>query len=202
MWGYALYVFSGMIVWEYFATIMNVSQDALINAQGYMKQTRIPFFIFQVRTATTGLVIFFAGVVGLIALQIAMGRPPPLTTALLLVPVYFVVLFAFMAPLSVIMSILGTKFRDLKYITGLAVQALFFLSPVMLVREIFAEGRIAILDWVNPMAQLIHMFRDPIMDGKFWTLAQVGATFGWISAFWIFAWILSAGSGRRIVFSL
>src|SRR5262245_9710114 len=61
VWEYALYVFSGLIIWDYFAAVMNVSQDSLTAAEGYLKQTRIPFFVFQARTAMTGMVVAWAG---------------------------------------------------------------------------------------------------------------------------------------------
>src|SRR5262245_26606545 len=35
---YAIYVFSGFIVWDYFSAVMNVSQDSLTMSEGYLKQ--------------------------------------------------------------------------------------------------------------------------------------------------------------------
>jgi lipopolysaccharide transport system permease protein len=112
VWDYALYVFSGMIVWEYFSAVINLSQEALPNAQGYLKQTRIPFFVFQIRTALTGLVILLFGMIGLVAMMAVMGRLPALGVHLLLIPLYFPIVFMFMAPLAITMSILGTQLRD------------------------------------------------------------------------------------------
>jgi lipopolysaccharide transport system permease protein len=201
-WEYALYVFSGMIVWEYFGTVMSVSQDALLSAEGYLKQTRIPFLIFQIRTALTGLVVFLAGFAGLIGMLAFMNKLPPVGMHLLYIPAFFGVAFLFMAPLAVIMSILGTKLRDLKYITGLAVQALFFISPVMLGREIFESDKMVIINLINPMAQLINMFRQPLFDASGWTYSQMGTVAIWIGVFWVLAIWISAAEGRKLVFSL
>ena len=77
-WQFAVYVFSGMIVWEYFTSVVSVSQDALINAEGYLKQTRVPFFIFQVRTPLTSMVVFLLGVVGLQILILTLEELPPI----------------------------------------------------------------------------------------------------------------------------
>ena len=66
---YAIYVFSGMIVWEYFGNTIMASQDALINSEGYLKQGRIPFLIFQLRAPLSGFFTFVAGFVGLVGLQ-------------------------------------------------------------------------------------------------------------------------------------
>jgi len=202
VWEYALYVFSGMIVWEYFAAVMNVSQDSLTSAEGYLKQTRIPFLIFQVRTALTGQVVFWAGFVGLITMMAVMNKLPPIGTHLWYVPAFFGVALMFMAPLAIVMSILGTKLRDLKYITMLAVQALFFVSPVMLGKEIFEAESMVVLNIINPMAQLLNMFREPLFDASPWTISQMSTVGMWIGGLWIVAIWMSAAEGRKLVFAL
>src|SRR5579871_5700577 len=58
-WSFAVYVFSGMLVWEYFNSTLIVSLDGLISAIGYLRQSRIPFFVFQLRVPLTAAVIFF-----------------------------------------------------------------------------------------------------------------------------------------------
>lgn len=201
-WDYALYVFSGLIVWDYFATVMNVSQDSLSAAEGYLKQTRIPFVVFQMRTALSGHVVMMAAFLGLIGLMAALGKAPELGTHLLYVPAFFVVVLFFMLPLTIIMSILGTKFRDLRYITYLAVQALFFVSPVMLGREVFDAEKMALIKLFNPMAHLLDMFREPLFHAQGWTSEQVFVVAIWIVVAWIVAIWLAISEGRRLVFSL
>jgi lipopolysaccharide transport system permease protein len=202
VWDYALYVFSGLIVWEYFSTVMNVSQDSLKSSEGYLKQTRIPFFIFQLRTAVTGMVVAWAGSIGLVVLLIATGRFPEPGIHLFYVPVYFVILFMFMTPLAVIMSILGAQLRDLKYVTILGVQALFFLSPVMLRGDAISASKLAILNKINPLAELIFMFRGPMVDGTVWTQEQVITVLAWITFFWLAALLMAIRAGRQLVFAL
>jgi lipopolysaccharide transport system permease protein len=202
VWDYALYIFSGVIVWDYFATVMNVSQDSLLAAEGYLKQTRIPFFIFQIRTALTGMVVLLFASVGLLIMLAAMNRLPTFGIHLLLIPAMIPVLFMFMAPLAVIMSILGTQLRDLKYITGLAVQALFFISPVMLGREVFDAPKMQLLNVINPMVSVLRMFREPLMESKVWSQDQFLTVLAWSAVFWVVAIFMSVRSGRRLVFSL
>jgi len=208
VWDYALYIFSGLIVWEYFATVMNVSQDALTSAEGYLKQTRIPFLIFQIRTAMTGMVVLWAGAIGLVLMQFVLMQlgllhePPVWGPYLFLLPPYFVILFLFMAPLAIVMSILGTQIRDLKYVTMLAVQALFFISPVMLDRKLIDSEKMQVLNIVNPMSQLLHMFRQIMTYGEGWRQEQIVTVLAWGSAFWAIAIFLSIRSGRRLVYAL
>jgi lipopolysaccharide transport system permease protein len=201
-WDYAVYVFSGMIIWEYFASVVNVSQDALINAEGYLKQTRVPFFIFQIRTPLTSMVIFLLGMAGLALLVICLQKLPPLGEHLLLIPVFPVVLLLFGIPLGTIMSIAATHFRDIKYISQILIQALFFVSPVMLGREILERPELTVLNYVNPMAPLINLFRAPIIDGQFWNQTEAVTLVVWIVGLWGIAILMAVRAGRRLVFAL
>lgn len=201
-WEFALYVFSGLIVWDYFAAVMNVSQDALTSAEGYLKQTRIPFLIFQVRTAASGLVIMGAGCIGLVGLMAVLGELPTVGWHLLYVPAFFIVIFFFMAPLAIVMSILGTKLRDMKYITMLGVQALFFVSPVMLAREVFDTEKMTMIKLLNPMAHILDMFRQPLFAASGWTSEQIMMVLIYTALFWVAAVWTSIAEGRRLVFAI
>ena len=201
-WDFAIYVFSGMIVWEYFASVVTVSQDALVNAEGYLKQTRVPFFIFQIRTPLTSMVIFLLGLAGLIILMTCLQKLPPFGEHLLLIPAFPVLLLLFGIPLGTILSIAGTQFRDIKYISQILIQALFFVSPVMLGREIFAQPEVSFLNYLNPMAPLINLFRSPIIDGQMWIQSEAITLLIWIGGLWVMAILMAVRAGRRLVFAL
>lgn len=201
-WTYAIYVFSGLIIWEYFSTIVGISQESLINAEGYLKQTRIPFLIFQLRVPLGGLVMFFYGFLGLVILCAALNRLPPLGEYLFQVPLFAVLLLMFGIPLAILMSVLGTLFRDVKYISQIAIQGLFFVSPVMLDKGIFERPELVALKYANPIVALLDLFRAPILHGEFWKTQSVLTLSIWIAALWVFAFIASASAGRRLVFAL
>jgi lipopolysaccharide transport system permease protein len=201
-WDFAIYVFSGMIVWDYFASVVTVSQDALVNAEGYLKQTRVPFFIFQIRTPLTSMVIFLLGLAGLIILMACLQKLPEFGEHLFLIPAFPVVLLLFGIPLGTILSIAGTQFRDIRYISQILVQALFFVSPVMLGREIFARPEVSFLNYVNPMAPLINLFRAPVIDGQLWNQTEAITLLIWIVGLWAMAILMAVRAGRRLVFAL
>ena len=201
-WGFAIYVFSGTILWEFFSNVVVGSQDALKGAEGYLKQTRVPFFIFQLRIPFTSLVILLFAIAGLVMLQAVTQKLPTLGPHLLLVPVFFFVFILFGIPLAVLMSIIGTQYRDVRHISTIAVQALFFLSPVMLQRDILDKPELAFLSYVNPMVPLLDMFRAPLLYSQLWGQSDVIVVSIWIVVLWVAALLLSARVGRKLVFAL
>ncbi len=202
VWEFSLYVFSGMLVWEYFTNCVLTGQDSIVAAEGYIRQTSIPFLIFQVRTPLSSLVILLAGCIGLLVFEAALNALPAFGPHLLLIPAFFVVLLLFGLPVTILMSILGVQFRDMKYISMITVQALFFVSPVMLGREMLARPELWFMKYVNPVVPLIDLFRAPIVHGEYWQLDTLATMAVWIAALWLLAITASALTGRRLIYAL
>lgn len=201
-WTFLVYVYAGLIVWEYFSNCVVSSQDSLLNGEGYLKQTRIPFLVFQLRPAMSGLVVLAAAFCGLIGLQVIMGKVPIGLAWAVQTPAAFVVLFLFMAPMCIVLSVLGTQFRDLKHLSTMVVSALFLLSPVMFERAMFDSDKLQLLRLLNPMITVLDMFRAAVVHGEWWTQEQ-GITIGcWIVGLWTMAIIVTVRAGRRLVFAI
>lgn len=199
---FAVYVFSGMIVWEYFSNVVLGSQDSLIGSEGYLKQGRIPLIVFQARTPLSGIVIYLAGLAGLFGMLLVLNQFPDPGLHLLQVPAFFGVLLAFLFPLAIIFSLLGTQFRDLRHASAIAINALFFMSPVMLAREYLEADRLAFLHYVNPIIPLLDMMRAPLLESAWWDAQDMIVMGGWIGGLWVIALTLSIRFGRSIVFAL
>jgi ABC-type polysaccharide/polyol phosphate export permease len=89
-----------------------------------------------------------------------------------------------------------------RYISMITVQALFFVSPVMLDRRILEAPGLEVLSYVNPMVPLLDLFRDPALYGRAWDLNDLWLTALWTMALWALALIAAARAGRRLIFAL
>jgi lipopolysaccharide transport system permease protein len=199
---FGIYVFSGMLIWEYFSNTLNASLDALQNAVGYLRQSRMPFVLFQARVPLTGLANLIFGMLGLFAVLAAAQQFPFPGLHLLLVPAYVAILFLFMLPLAVIFSVIGAQYRDVKHIMGIALQLLFFLSPIFAVRSFIDDPRLAILNYANPLVPLMDLFRDPVLYGRFWEQQDVVVVSVWGAVLWVTASVIASRAGRNLVFAL
>jgi lipopolysaccharide transport system permease protein len=200
-WEYAAYVFSGMLVWEFFANTVTSSLDGLISAGGYLKQARVPLFVFQLRIPLSGMVNFLFGFVGLMIFM-SLQMLPPVGEHLLLLPAFAGVLILFMTPLAVLFSILGAQLRDLKHIMGLVLSLMFILSPVMMARSYLDTPELAVLKFANPAVALLDLFRAPLLHGQYWETQSVVTVCAWGGGLWLLAIIASAQAGRRIIYAL
>jgi ABC-type polysaccharide/polyol phosphate export permease len=89
-----------------------------------------------------------------------------LSWTVLFLPVAYLLLFIFAFGFGLIMSVATVFFRDLQYINTMAMQALFFLTPILYKQDVLS-GKLAFLVHLNPMSTFIDLFRSPLYLSTF-----------------------------------
>lgn len=201
-WEFALYVLAGHAVFDLFGNVVNSGQNALIGSGGYLRQARVPLLIFQLRVTLTAMVFFLIELLAVLGWGLAIGALPLPGQHLLLVPLYVVFAGVFCCAVSVLFSIAGTLYRDVRHASGLFIRALFLTSPVMLPRAVLEQPKLQFLEFVNPLVPLLDMFRDPVMYGRMWQLQDVLVLSIWTVGLWTLALIWGASEGRKLVFAV
>ena len=72
----------------------------------------------------------------------------------------------------------------------------------MLGREDLELPELTWLNYVNPMAPVINLFRAAIIDGEFWNQTELVTLLIWIAGLWAMAIVMAIRAGRRLVFAL
>ncbi|MDR6956347.1 ABC-2 type transport system permease protein/lipopolysaccharide transport system permease protein [Pseudomonas brassicacearum] len=161
---YAVYLFAGMIPWNCFSGIVTQSGAAFISNEGLIKKIYLPKMIFPLSIALGVLIDSVLSFFALFLIIFAIGGH--LTWALLFVPLAYLILFIFSLGIALFVSILTVFFRDLQHIILIAMQAWFFLTPIMYKNEALI-GKVAWLVSFNPVVPFVDMFRAPLTQGVF-----------------------------------
>jgi ABC-type polysaccharide/polyol phosphate export permease len=91
---------------------------------------------------------------------------------MLFIPLAYLLLFFFSFGIALVFSITTVFFRDLQYVIGIAMQALFFLTPILYKSEALA-GKVAVLINYNPVGVYIELFRAPLYTASLPDLSVV-----------------------------
>jgi len=156
---YAVFLFAGMIPWNCFSSIISQSGSSYIYNEGLIKKIYLPKIIFPLSTSLGILIDSSLSFLALFLIILAIGGQ--ISWALLFIPVAFALLFLFALGIALISSIATVFFRDLQHVIPIALQAWFFLSPVMYKNESLA-GKVAWLVSYNPIVPFIDLFRAPL----------------------------------------
>lgn len=156
---YAIFLFSGVIAFNLFGTIVTQAGQSLIGNEQLIKKIYIPKVLFPLAVGIALLIDSLLMFLSLFVIILAIGGN--VSTALFaLVPAY-ILTFVFAFGLGLVLSVATVYFRDLQHIIGIAMQALVFLSPVYYKPDALS-GQVQYAISINPLTHFIDLFRAPI----------------------------------------
>jgi lipopolysaccharide transport system permease protein len=157
---YALFAFTGLLGWTFFANAVTVSSNSLVGNQNLVSKIYFPR-VFIPLGAIGGLVIdLFLSI--LLCLPLLAYYGWPLTPSLLWLPVFVLGTFVAAAGVGLLLSALNVQFRDIKYVVPFLVQAGMFVTPVIYPAASVPE-KYQIWLGLNPMAGMVEGFRFAIL---------------------------------------
>jgi ABC-type polysaccharide/polyol phosphate export permease len=162
--GYAAYVLSGLIAWNFFAQATNAATLHLVWGGGLLRRIYIPRTAFAVSATGTGLVNLLFSLVPLVIVMLITGIKLRWTIVLIPVPILFLTMFAL--GVGLLISALAVFFADVAEMYQIALTAWMYLSPVIYTEEILPEEYRFWILRLNPMSYLLRLFRAPIFEGR------------------------------------
>jgi len=159
---FGLYLFAALIVWNFFNATVTGSIGALQGAGPLLKKVYFPPECAAIANMLTVLTqtALEAGI--MVVIMIVLGN---VSWTFLLFPFLVVLLMLFSLGLGLMVSIWNVYFRDVGYLVGIAMNLLFYATPIIYsLSTVAASGKhgpqIANLLRLNPMTQFTEMSRD------------------------------------------
>lgn len=161
---FEVYFLSEYLPWIFFSqTTVNAMASMAWNGP-LMKRVRIPKSIFALATTLSGIVNLVISCVPLAIIMLIKGAP--FSSAILFLPLSFLILGAFTLGVSLTLSSLSVYFADIKETYAVAVFGLMYLTPIFYPMSIVPEKYLWFVR-LNPLVHLLQIIRDPIYYGRF-----------------------------------
>ncbi len=159
---YAVYLFTGLIVYGWFQTSVSFATMAVVGSRELVRRPGVSPAILPVVTVAANLVHFLLSLPVLIALLLLSGLP--ITAAVLALPALIAIEFVLILGVAYPVAAINVWFRDTQHVLRIALQLLFYLTPVFYDTTSVPAG----LQWfyrINPLAHLVDAFRTVLLDG-------------------------------------
>ena len=153
------YLCVGLLVWNFMSSFLIEGGALFIGSESYIKQVRLPYSVYVLRSSWSKLIIFAHNFVIYFCVMIYFAIWPGLA-ALLAVPGLLVVTING-ALLSLFVGMVSARFRDIPQLIGSLVQIVFFITPIMWKPELL-QHREYIAN-LNPFYQMIEIVRAPLL---------------------------------------
>ncbi len=153
---YPLFSFAALLPWQYFASAVGRSGVSIVNSSNLIAKVYFPRLIIPLSAAIAPAVDFAVTLVMLILLMAYYGVVP--TVHVVFLPAFFLLAFAAAMAVSLWLSALHVRYRDVGYVIPFLVQIWMFISPVAYPSSLVPE-QWRFLYGLNPMAGVIEGFR-------------------------------------------
>lgn len=153
---YPIFVYSGLLFWNFFAASLSDISNCLISNQAIVTKVYFPRLILPLASVFTNFVDFLIASGVLVILMIYYGFVPHLA-GLFMMPLLLLITFASSTGLGLFLASINVKYRDIRYILPFFIQLLVFVSPVIYPAGIL--GKYTILFGISPIAGVISTAR-------------------------------------------
>lgn len=153
---YQLYLLLGVIIWNFFAEATSIALRSFETKQSLITKVYFPRIIVVIASTLTSLLTFLLNmIVFFVFLAIS---DIPFSANFFFLVVYVIELYFIILGVSLILSALYVKFRDISHIWDVLLQIGFWITPIIypltMVPEIYHR-----FIYLNPLARLIEYSR-------------------------------------------
>jgi lipopolysaccharide transport system permease protein len=153
---YPIFVYCALLPWQLFSHALTESSQSLVANERLIRKVYFPRLCVPISAVLGGLVDFAIAFVILLLMMLYYGIRP--TWAIVMLPVFILLVIATSLGVGLWLSALNVQYRDVRYTISFLVQFWLFATPVAYSSSL-VPIRWRALYGLNPMAGVVEGFR-------------------------------------------
>ncbi len=158
-------------MWSFFAEMTSLSLGSIVGRGDLIRKIRIPRWIIIVSSSVTAVINL--GLNLLVVLVFLLLNDVNVTRSIVLLPLTLIQLYLFSLGVSLILATAFVKYRDVTHIWEVALQGLFYLTPILYPLSIIVSPLFQKLLLISPIASAIQNARYVTITKETITVSQV-----------------------------
>lgn len=160
---FALFLFTGIIIWQWFSVTVQRCAGSLISSRALMLQVNLHKSVFPFSILLVNTVKFLVTLLILLIVLAASGVVPG--TPWLSLPVVLLVQFMVIAGFGCFSAMISPFVPDFQLVLATLLQLAFFVSGIIYDLSVLPDRYRGILEW-NPMSAIISQSRRVLMENQ------------------------------------
>ena len=176
----ALFYMAGNICWFYFSDCLNQSSSTFTANQHMFGKVYFPRLVVPIAVVISNLLRFGiqAGLFVVLYLYFFIGGADiAVNWALLLTPLYVVMLAGLGLGFGILISSMTTKYRDFTILFTFIVQLWMYATPIVYPISMVTDHTLRTLILANPMTSIIEAFRFAVFGQGYFSWLALGYSF-------------------------
>ncbi len=153
---------TGLILWCFISSVLTEATTVFPNAEGIIRQLPIPLFTHIYRMIMRNIYILGHNILVLPIVYLCVGKAVS-SQCLLFIP-GFLILLVNLAWMSLVLSILCARFRDLTQIVASLLQIFFYITPIIWMPSLLPTRASLMILEPNPFFHLLAIVRNPLLS--------------------------------------
>ena len=154
---YVIFLCVALIPWTFFTSCIQQSASTMLQNGNIIKKVYFPREILPISVVTSGTINFLISTIIIFAFLLIFGLG--ITKYVLYFPIILIIQYFLQLGISLILSSVTVYLRDLEHLIGVALQLLFYATPIVYAAEAIPEDFKFIIEY-NPMTYIINGHRD------------------------------------------
>ncbi len=173
---YPVYLLLGIVLWNFFTEMTQQSLGAIVARGQLIRKIRIPRWLIIVSTSISALINLALNL--FVVVVFALINHLNFTSSVVLLPFYILEIYLLALGLSLILSAMYVRYRDIGYIWDLFIQAGFYATPILYPITTTSNmlsghwGALKLM-YLNPLAQAIQGARNSFVTKETLTIGEV-----------------------------
>lgn len=160
---YQIYLLLGIILWNFFVEGTQFGLTSLLNKANLISKIYFPRILIIIASSVSAFITFALNFLVFVFFLII--NHIPFVWSMLFFPVYLIELYLIVLGVSLVLSVLYVRFRDLNHIWEIILQIGFYFTPIFYTLSIVPEQYHRFL-FLNPVMRVIHYSRAVFLDGQ------------------------------------
>ena len=157
---YPIFSYSALIAWTYFAGAVASSGNSIVQEGGLISKVYFPRLIVPLAPVLSGLLDLAIAFIILIGMMVYYHVYP--NVLVLLLPFLIIIMMLMASGVGMILTVLGSKYRDIAYTIPFLLQFWMFASPIVYPASMLPE-KYHLIYAINPMVGVIEGFRSALL---------------------------------------
>ena len=157
---FPVYILSGRLIYSLFSQSTTNALKSIRANQGMIKKVYIPKYMYPVSGVCFNYILFLISLVVLAGVSIVLGVYPTIKTLLVIVPLF--ILFICSIGCGLILSVIGTLFRDMEYLWNVGLMIVMYACAIFYYPDKILESNVSWILKYNPLFCIIDNFRSCI----------------------------------------
>jgi len=151
---FPVYLLLGIVIWNFFLEMTTQSLGSIVGRGDLIRKIRIPRWIIIFSSSLSAVINLLLNMV-VIAIFMLINKVD-INFSIIWLPLILLEVYLFALGVSLFLSAMFVKFRDIGYIWEVMLQAGFYLTPILYPLSLIPNLTFQKLVLMNPMAQAIQ----------------------------------------------